>query len=521
MSKNIKIGNDTLNGVTTIKFEDADSAGTYDEFLDTTDANAVASDIKDGKTAYVNGVKITGNHTDKTEQTKTEALSMASGDQVVTPDTNKVLTQVTITKPATLVPGNIKKDVVIGGVTGSYEGGVTPTGTINITENGTVDVTNYATANVSVSGGGAGFAITTNVTGGTASGSTATGAAPTKAYVTIAPTSPYLLPADVTVTNATKNYNSTSGVIELTNATDNVVVTVVCATQYTITTNVSHGTASGDTTIVSDRTASVTIHASAGYATPDTITVTGATYTYNKTSGIIKLSSATGNVTINVVCEESQDIVTKGQIITMNLDGTDKQYRVLKVSNTIAEVLSMSDASSQQFASSGQTYENGVLDTYLNSTWYNTLSATAKAAIVDRTFRQDSWYWGTQGNPDYQGKYSGDTAYQLSLGNASFGNEITRHAYAISVQDVLDYLEVTPQMTQADTTLTYDNVWTMFWNSTTTHNGNIWLRSANASNASYAFYVIGDFGSLYNRNAYTSNAVRPALTIDLSKIEWN
>lgn len=47
---------------------------------------------------------------------------MASGNQVITPDTNKVLTQVTITKPDTLVAGNIKKDVVIGGVTGTFEG---------------------------------------------------------------------------------------------------------------------------------------------------------------------------------------------------------------------------------------------------------------------------------------------------------------------------------------------------------------------------------------------------------------
>ena len=215
--------------------------------------------------------------------------------------------------------------------------------------------------------------------------------------------------------------------------------------------------------------------------------------------------------------------VTKGEIINIDMtgSGTPQQYRVLKVNGSIAEVIAMTNASdSQQFAASGQTYENGVLDTYLNSTWYNTLSATAKAAIVDKTIRQDSWYWGTQGNPDYQGKYSGDTAYQLSLGNASFGNEITRHAYAISVQDVLDYLEVTPQMTQADTTLTYDNVWTMFWNSTTTHSGNMWLRSAFASDASGAFIVYGSYGRLYSGYAGGSYAVRPALTIDLSKIEW-
>lgn len=57
----------------------------------------------------------------KEEQEKTAALAMAAGDQSVAPDTGKVLSKVTITKPATLVAANIKKDVNVGGVVGTLE----------------------------------------------------------------------------------------------------------------------------------------------------------------------------------------------------------------------------------------------------------------------------------------------------------------------------------------------------------------------------------------------------------------
>lgn len=56
-------------------------------------------------------------------QEKTVNLSMASGNQVVTPDDGYTLSKVTVIKPDTLIPDNIKKDVNIGGVVGTMSGG--------------------------------------------------------------------------------------------------------------------------------------------------------------------------------------------------------------------------------------------------------------------------------------------------------------------------------------------------------------------------------------------------------------
>ncbi len=80
-------------------------------------ATLTAGNIKSG----VNIGGVTGTLSPaKTEQAKTVDLAMASGNQVVSPDSGKVLSGVTITKPATLVASNIKKGVTIGGVAGSY-----------------------------------------------------------------------------------------------------------------------------------------------------------------------------------------------------------------------------------------------------------------------------------------------------------------------------------------------------------------------------------------------------------------
>ena len=52
---------------------------------------------------------------------KTVELALADGDQVITPTAGKNFSKVTITKPAELLPENIKKGITIAGVTGTYE----------------------------------------------------------------------------------------------------------------------------------------------------------------------------------------------------------------------------------------------------------------------------------------------------------------------------------------------------------------------------------------------------------------
>lgn len=218
---------------------------------------------------------------------------------------------------------------------------------------------------------------------------------------------------------------------------------------------------------------------------------------------------------------------TKGQIINidMNGDGITEQYRVIKVlENNVVEVLGMTSIAEKAFSVSDvNTYAKSMLDATLNSNWYNTLSTDATAAIVDKTFSQDAWCGGVIGSPIYQGKNKFDNTYQVSLENASYRAEITRHVYALSVQDILDYLEVTPEMTSETTTLTSTNIFNMFLNSDVGSNEIIWLRSGENRSRYYnfAWRVFCDGGALGEGNVVYELSIRPAFQIDLSKIQWS
>ena len=70
--------------------------------------------------------------------------------------------------------------------------------------------------------------------------------------------------------------------------------------------------------------------------------------------------------------------LNKGQLITMNLGNGSKQYRVLKMIGTVAEVLAMYEYSTDQiFNVNNNSYLNSDLDYVLNVNFYNTLSVKA------------------------------------------------------------------------------------------------------------------------------------------------
>ena len=106
-----------INGITYSDVPEVDiplSGGGTAKFMDTSDADAVAGEILSGKTAYVNGQKVTGNIQSKAAATYTPTTS----DQTIAADQYLSGAQ-TVKGDANLVASNILKDVSIFGVVGT------------------------------------------------------------------------------------------------------------------------------------------------------------------------------------------------------------------------------------------------------------------------------------------------------------------------------------------------------------------------------------------------------------------
>lgn len=104
-------------GVTILGQTGTCEAGTTTSGTDTTDATASASDIRSGKTAYVNGRKLTGTIPNQAAQTITPGTT----DKTIASGKYLSGTQ-TIKGDSKLVASNIKSGISIFGVTGTYTG---------------------------------------------------------------------------------------------------------------------------------------------------------------------------------------------------------------------------------------------------------------------------------------------------------------------------------------------------------------------------------------------------------------
>ncbi|MBR2909415.1 MAG: bacterial Ig-like domain-containing protein [Clostridia bacterium] len=173
------------------------------------------------------------------------------------------------------------------------------------------------------------YTISTNVANGTIVGETEIKTGETKT-VTLSPNTDYMLPENITVTGATYEYDSSTGAITLSNPTDNVVIVASCAEvqTFTITTNVTDGTYTGDTEIKTNGVATITITPRTDYSLPTSVTVVGAEYSYDSATGVITLSNATANVEISAVC-------MNGEYIQIVLDGDENwQFNTSAEPNT-------------------------------------------------------------------------------------------------------------------------------------------------------------------------------------------
>ena len=243
--------------------------------------------------------------------------------------------------------------------------------------------------------------------------------------------------------------------------------------------------------------------------------------------------------------EEVDDIfaVHKGDLIEMNLDGTKRQYLVMgkKITNnghTYQKVLgrfslgsmAYSDGTTEAFADgwTGLQYKNSTVYNAC-ATWYSSLSETAQGAIYSDLIDQKYWYANNSGNPDYIGKSNYSSSYTISYGAARSGADLfTQVPVAVlSVQDVIDYLEVTSDMTFTNTTLTSGNLLNLIGVSDPLPSSGIyWFKDALRSSyyiPQAAAIIITMSGMFINvgGGSYTDNGeVYPSFYIDLSQVNY-
>ena len=223
----------------------------------------------------------------------------------------------------------------------------------------------------------------------------------------------------------------------------------------------------------------------------------------------------------------------KGDLVELDLDGNgDKQYRVLSINGNIAKLLGMDDISTLQKynatsktgtfinGNTGQLYAGSDLDTYLNTTWYNTLSTTAKAAIVPESRTQYMYEMYDEPNTANISTYT--YQYQCNWNDSDYDNANLidsilvgdRNVFALDLKDIFDYF--------GKSCITSNELMELWTNQTNAVSQNWWLSSAyiESDNSDFigVWSINGLDGVFAGSSVGFSDAVRPAFNIDLSKM---
>ena len=112
----------------------------------------------------------------------------------------------------------------------------------------------------------------------------------------------YSNPDSVTVVWAQYEYNKATWIITLSDATQDVTVTIACQAARNITSTITNWTLVNNPATISD-TATITFEPTQpAYTYPTTVSVSGASYTYDNTTWIIVLSDPTSDVTVSIDC---------------------------------------------------------------------------------------------------------------------------------------------------------------------------------------------------------------------------
>lgn len=120
-------------------------------------------------------------------------------------------------------------------------------------------------------------------------------------------TTAYRIPVSGTGTTGTSSltnmFTNTGGTFKGTPTINTTYYMAVPVSSYTITSTLTNITASSSNPTTITDTATLTFTANSGYVLPQSISVVGATYTFDRYAGQVVLTAPTANVVITMVAD--------------------------------------------------------------------------------------------------------------------------------------------------------------------------------------------------------------------------